>query len=47
MTGRKPPSLTEMSDVVGGALHLLAEIGAILTLLGIVALLAWLMLLIG
>lgn len=46
MTGRRPPTIGNRSDVLGGMIHLLAEIFALVGLLGIVTLMAWLMLLI-
>lgn len=44
MTGRRLPTMKEPSDVVGGVLHLLAEIGALVVLLVVVMALAWIML---
>lgn len=46
MKGRRPPTIRDQSDVVGGVVHLLAEILALVGLLGIVTLIAWLMLVI-
>lgn len=43
MNGRPTPRMTEPSDVRGGIVHLLAEIGALAALLVAVAALAWLM----
>lgn len=46
MTGRRPPTIGNQSDLLGGVIHLLAEILALVGLLGIVTLIAWLMLVI-
>jgi hypothetical protein len=45
VTARRPPTVRNKSDMVGGILHLLAEIVALVGLLAVVAFLAWLMLL--
>lgn len=44
MSGRRPPTLSEPSDILGGILHLLAEIGALAALVLLALALAWLML---
>lgn len=46
MTGRRPPTFGNQSDLLGGVIHLLAEVLALVGLLGIVTLIAWLMLVI-
>jgi hypothetical protein len=44
VNGRRPPTMKEPSDVVGGILHLLAEIGGLVVLLVVALALAWVML---
>jgi flagellin-like protein len=44
VNGRRPPTMKEPSDVVGGILHLLAEIGGLVVLLAVALALAWVML---
>jgi flagellin-like protein len=44
VNGRRPPTMKEPSDVVGGILHLLAEIGGLVVLLAVTLALAWVML---
>lgn len=43
MNGRRPPTMKEPSDVIGGILHLLAEIGGLVALLVLALALAWVM----
>lgn len=45
MSSNQPPTVRDTSDVLGGIIHLLAEIGALVVLLAVVGFLAWLMLL--
>lgn len=45
MSSKQPPTVRDTSDLLGGIIHLLAEIGALAVLLALMAFLAWLMLL--
>lgn len=42
----RPPTMRRRSDVTGGMIHLLAEIGALAALLAVMSVLAWVMLLV-